>query len=149
MTEKKRGGRSSVRLEPWIVAPVVMGSNPIAHPMFSALVAQLDRAVDFGSKGWGFDSLRARQSWNRFQGILPMNSNGPLAQSVEHLTFNQGVTGSIPVRPTSISERNLSEGGGIGRHAGFRIQWVTPCGFESRLSHQMMGIELNFVIIRV
>jgi DNA-binding XRE family transcriptional regulator len=27
---------------------------------------------------------------------------GPLAQLVEHLTFNQGVTGSRPVRPTRI-----------------------------------------------
>jgi hypothetical protein len=26
-----------------------------------APVAQLDRASDFGSEGWGFDSLRARQ----------------------------------------------------------------------------------------
>ena len=25
---------------------------------------------------------------------------GPLAQLAEHLTFNQGVTGSRPVRPT-------------------------------------------------
>ena len=40
----------------------VVGSIPIAHPIFSilsALVAQLDRASDFGSEGWGFDSLRA------------------------------------------------------------------------------------------
>jgi hypothetical protein len=29
--------------------------------------------------------------------------NGPLAQSVEHLTFNQVVVGSIPTRPTIIS----------------------------------------------
>ena len=29
-----------------------------------------------------------------------MASNGPLAQLVEHLTFNQGVAGSIPARPT-------------------------------------------------
>ena len=27
--------------------------------------------------------------------------SGPLAQLVEHLTLNQGVTGSIPVRPTT------------------------------------------------
>ncbi len=27
---------------------------------------------------------------------------GPLAQLAEHLTFNQGVTGSRPVRPTKI-----------------------------------------------
>lgn len=25
-----------------------------------ALVAQLDRASDYGSEGWGFESLRAR-----------------------------------------------------------------------------------------
>src|SRR6266404_7018318 len=29
-------------------------------------VAQLDRASDFGSEGWGFDSLRGRHSKNRF-----------------------------------------------------------------------------------
>ncbi len=28
--------------------------------MRSAPVAQLDRASDYGSEGWGFDSLRAR-----------------------------------------------------------------------------------------
>ena len=29
------------------------------------------------------------------------NFHGPLAQSVEHLTFNQVVAGSIPARPTN------------------------------------------------
>src|SRR6266403_2586346 len=29
-------------------------------------VAQLDRASDFGSEGWGFDSLRGRHSKSRF-----------------------------------------------------------------------------------
>ncbi len=40
----------------------VVGSNPITHPIYStfhALVAQLDRASDFGSEGYGFDSYRA------------------------------------------------------------------------------------------
>src|SRR5437016_2405919 len=27
-------------------------------------VAQLDRAADFGSAGWGFESLQARAFWN-------------------------------------------------------------------------------------
>ena len=148
-----------------------------------ALVAQLDRAADFGSDGWGFESLRARQMNSRIliknivlcsQCKLQWGSKkekrifiafvflssffassfssrdtryaihdtskhliflicGPLAQMVEHLTFNQGVTGSSPVRPTI--KKQECEGGGIGRHAGFRIQWVTPCGFESRPSH--------------
>ena len=58
----------------------VAGSNPVAHPIFKisnlrfqisnlrfqienlwrAPVAQLDRASDFGSEGWGFKSLRVR-----------------------------------------------------------------------------------------
>ncbi len=51
-----------------IVAPVVGGSNPLAHPIISrffekihteAPVAQLDRALDSGSKGRGFESRRA------------------------------------------------------------------------------------------
>ena len=32
--------------------------------------------------------------------LLDLYLRGPLAQLVEHLTFNQGVTGSRPVRPT-------------------------------------------------
>ncbi len=54
-----------------------------------------------------------------------------LAQPVEHLTFNQGAAGSNPAR-VSIK----GEGGGTGRRAGLRIQWVKPCGFKSHLSHQ-------------
>jgi hypothetical protein len=65
------------------VAPAVAGSIPVSHPNFKKLrnrleqclsdvatdlslkslhgpVAQLDRASDFGSEGWGFDSLRGR-----------------------------------------------------------------------------------------
>src|SRR3954454_18410446 len=30
----------------------------------------------------------------------------------------------------------VRECGGIGRRAGFRYQWVTPCEFESRHSHK-------------
>jgi hypothetical protein len=30
-------------------------------------VAQLDRASDFGSEGWGFDSLRGRQNLKAFR----------------------------------------------------------------------------------
>src|SRR4029450_12462010 len=35
------------------------GSLPSPQP---ALVAQLERASDYGSEGWGFESLRARQN---------------------------------------------------------------------------------------
>ena len=64
-------------VERWIVIPVVEGSNPFARPRKSwpnsagninffhtfppAGVAQLDRASDFGSEGWGFESFRPRQ----------------------------------------------------------------------------------------
>ncbi len=52
-----------------------------------ALVAQLDRATDFGSVGRGFESCRARQE------IIKC---GLLAQLVEQLTLNQRVVGSSP-----------------------------------------------------
>ncbi len=49
------------------VEPDVTGSSPVRHPIsilyrVRALVAQLDRASDFGSEGWGFESLRAYHS---------------------------------------------------------------------------------------
>ena len=77
------GGRSSM-VEPQIVVLVVAGSSPVGHPASQipnpklqapkklALgfgiykivpVAQPDRASDFGSEGWGFESLQARASF--------------------------------------------------------------------------------------
>ena len=72
-------------VEPQIVVLVVAGSSPVGHPWYfrfstadfrfpflqvanrkskienSAVpVAQPDRASDFGSEGWGFESLQAR-----------------------------------------------------------------------------------------
>jgi hypothetical protein len=58
-------------VEPQIVVLVVAGSSPVGHPKpfsisdcrfrFAVVpVAQLDRASDFGSEGWGFESLQAR-----------------------------------------------------------------------------------------
>ena len=39
----------------------VAGSNPVSRSrFFFAPVAQLDRATDFGSVSWGFDSSQAR-----------------------------------------------------------------------------------------
>ena len=69
------------------VAPAVAGSIPVSHPKFfwrlavgaigtffesrpldnRGPVAQLDRASDFGSEGWGFDSLRGRHKSLCFQ----------------------------------------------------------------------------------
>ena len=85
-------------------------------------VAQSVRALDCGSRGWGFDSPRsphffrivapvAQWTERRTSDPLVAGSNpagraiseqgetrqGPLAQLAEHLTLNQGVTGSIPV----------------------------------------------------
>ena len=74
-------------VEPQIVVLVVAGSSPVGHPasqipnfksqaptratlgfetwylggvLKSVPVAQPDRASDFGSEGWGFESLQAR-----------------------------------------------------------------------------------------
>ncbi len=46
-------------VEYWIVAPVVAGSNPVAHPINYAPVAQLDRVPDFESDGRRFESCLA------------------------------------------------------------------------------------------
>lgn len=50
--------------------PDVGGSSPLIHPIFIAPVAQLDRAADFGSARWGFESSQARQLINS----LPVSS---------------------------------------------------------------------------
>jgi hypothetical protein len=60
-------------VEPQIVVLVVAGSSPVDHPerlrrefqildfkFLGVPVAQPDRASDFGSEGWGFESLQAR-----------------------------------------------------------------------------------------
>jgi hypothetical protein len=50
-------------VEPQIVVLVVAGSSPVGHPASqipNVPVAQPDRASDFGSEGWGFESLQAR-----------------------------------------------------------------------------------------
>jgi hypothetical protein len=79
-------------VEPQIVVLVVAGSSPVGHPTHEVLnpknqtpkltifigawnlgfgifnlvpVAQPDRASDFGSEGWGFESLQARTSLKR------------------------------------------------------------------------------------
>ena len=74
-------------VEPQIVVLVVAGSSPVGHPasqipnpklqtrdsdlwdlelgfwdLQNVPVAQPDRASDFGSEGWGFESLQARVS---------------------------------------------------------------------------------------
>src|SRR3954471_10659092 len=41
-----------------------------ARVILEAPVAQLDRASDFGSEGWGFKSLRARQNLAPFERFL-------------------------------------------------------------------------------
>ena len=52
-------------------------------------IAQLDRAFDYGSKGWEFES-----SWVR-------HLNGKWLSLVERLVWDQDVAGSNPVFPTT------------------------------------------------
>ena len=65
----------------------------------------------------------------------------PLAQSVEHLTFNQGVRSSNLRRVTTSSDglldvRNRACGhGGIGRRVGFRFRCRKAYEFKSLCPH--------------
>ena len=70
-----------------------------------APVAQLDRASDYGSEGYGFESFRARL-------------NGKWLSLVEHLVWDQGVAGSNPVFPTSKNRGLSSAGRAPALHAG-------------------------------
>ncbi len=90
-----------------IVAPALVGSNPIAHPIVGE--SPSGKATDFDSV------IR------RFDPYLPSHFE-PLAQLVEHLTFNQGVDGSSPSWLTIRKPRNgavflLWIGMGQGRRA--------------------------------
>ena len=107
-----------------IVAPNVAGSNPVGHPLTlrfahsgsRAPVAQLDRASDFGSEGWGFKSLRARKRVDTPpDGIAKAPStsdstpHGPLAQLVEQRTLNPLADSSSLSWPTT-KPRSLRSG---------------------------------------
>ena len=69
-----------------IVAPLRVGSTPTSHPTLLTVLgrSQVGKARDF-------DSL---MRW--FEPSRPSQIHDSLAQSVEHLTFNQGVPGSNP-----------------------------------------------------
>jgi hypothetical protein len=64
-----------------IVAPVFEGSIPFSHPTKISILgrSQVGKARDFDSRTRWFESSR------------PSHIYDPLAQLVEHLTFNQGV----------------------------------------------------------
>jgi site-specific recombinase XerD len=51
---------------------------------------------------------------------------GPLAQLVEHLTFNQGVTGSRPVRPTKSSVPQDTNQNLLDKFLSSRRQGISP-----------------------
>ena len=102
------GGSSSV-VERQIVDLVVEGSTSTQN--LSAR-SSTDRASDFESAGYRFESCRAHKTF------------GPLAQLVEQQTLNLRVKGSIPLRLINIPSTTKvvinCESGGIGIHASLR-----------------------------
>ena len=68
-------------VERQFVALVVVGSSPIVHPIIGISPSGKAPHFDCGIR--------------RFKSCYP-SQHGLLAHSVEHLTFNQGVPGSIP-----------------------------------------------------
>ena len=93
----------------------VPGSTPGGHPIFLARGSYLIGPSPSG-KAQAFDAC---SRW--FESNWPCYET--LAQSVEHLTFNQVVAGSIPA--CLIPEREICGCGGIGRRARFRFWWAT------------------------
>ena len=86
--------------------------------MNNALVAQLDRVLDYGSRGCGFDSCLARHFFRevaqlgsapglgpggrRFKSCLPDHLFGALAQLGERLLCTQEVRSSILLGSTNL-----------------------------------------------
>ncbi len=83
------------------------------------------------------------------EGSIPSgraNQHAGLAQLVEHLPCKQGVVSSSLTAGTI----NQCPGGGIGRRAGFKIQYRKVCGFESHPGHHSRIVRalygcMNFV----
>ena len=70
-------------VERQIVVLVVVGSSPTGHPIIFNGISPSGKAPHFDC------GIR------RFKSCYP-SQHGSLAQSVEHMTFNHGVRGSIP-----------------------------------------------------
>ncbi len=71
------------------MAPGVVGSTPTTHPRTSWLAEPTPNGCKLLNNGNKVSRTGCR-----------LLAGGPLAQSVEHRTFNPGVTGSNPVRLT-------------------------------------------------
>ena len=121
----------------------VEGSSPFIHPISFQCTSQSDNSTS----GAGFQLLpitdlgaspsgKARDFDSRTRRFDPCRPSqyDPLAQSAEHLTFNQGVPRSNRGWITMI----ITTGGrgGIGRRAGFRFQCRKAYEFESLRPHQ-------------
>ena len=70
----------------------VLPGAPGGRSTYDGGRSSVGRALDCGSSGRGFESLRSPQ-------------NGPLAQLAEQLTLNQRVPGSSPGRPTKENKK--------------------------------------------
>src|SRR5713226_3273122 len=78
----------------------------------SGPVAQLDRASDFGSEGWGFDSLRGRQRCLRkFQPAFQQPAASfLLAESVPVILSNWVAIPTRSVPPPTLCFQSLANG---------------------------------------
>jgi hypothetical protein len=83
---------------------------PVYHVHERGPVAQLDRASDFGSEGWGFDSLRGRQC-----------ARGPSLGSGFRL---RAQTPAERLKFDSLRGRQCARGPSLG--SGFRLRAQTP-----------------------
>ena len=127
-----------------------MGSSPTTHPNLKIKLLPKAKAL-FLKEGLA-SSLGCRQAvkaWDFDSHIVGSNpatpaSLDPLAQSVEHLTFNQGVPGSNPGRVTNPYYRagvaELADALDLGSNA----LWV--CEFESLRPHHLSMKDLRSFI---
>ena len=71
------------------------GSIPALGTIYLAPVAQLDRASDYGSEGYGFDSCRARHIYFMFRDVAQLGRAlglGPRGRRFESYKVHQEVS---------------------------------------------------------
>ena len=101
------------RPNPYYFVPLVEKSVSYAP------VAQLDRASDFGSEGWGFDSLRVHLESN-------LDSEAGVVQNMTHFEFG----GSPPDRTMKSLMLGRSGGDSLRVHKNFAWRNLPPLLFD-------------------
>ena len=117
----------------------IAGSSPVGTAILNAPVVQLDRILDYGSRGWGFESSRACH-------LILYIFFGTQLSLVEHLVWDQRVTGSNPAVPT-INKQVQFNGRTPAFQAGYAGSIPVTCSIFFKIQRSSLKEDLFFIFI--